>query len=168
MKNKKIIMYISIILLIIIISIVGYLLSYKNNEEIFSDYTPAQEITDEQLRKTNIVLYFYDEINDKIIEEIKQIDAKILLENPEKKLIEYLISGPQNNNINNLIPENTQIINIEIKKGILYINFSKEFIGINNLENKIKEKINETILKTVVQLNEINQIKILVEGGEME
>jgi len=166
MKNKKIIMYLAIIILILFISIIGYLIILNSNNEVFDEYTPAQEITDEQLRKTNILLYFYDDKSNKIIEEIRQIDAKILLENPEKKLIEFLISGSKNNNIIKLIPQNTQILNTEIKDGILYINFSKEFNDVNELSEEVKEKLKETILKTVTQLNEISEIKILIENKE--
>jgi len=168
MKNKKIIMYVAIIILILFIVGIGFLMinnNDNNNNNIIQEYTPAQEITDEQLRKTNIMLYFYDSINQKLVAEIRQIDSKELLENPEKKLIEYLIEGPKESELLKLIPEGTELINLELYNDILFINFSKEFILNENIDKNI---IIESILKTVTQLNEINEIKILIEGKELE
>lgn len=168
MKNKKIIMYTSIILLILFISGLGYLLINDKQEknEIIGEYTPVEEITDEQMRQTNVILYFYDSNTGELATEIRKIDAKTLLENPEKKLIEFLIQGPKNNNLLKLIPEGTELINVEINKGILFINFSEKFIEGQSLGLEQENRIMESILKTVSQLNEINGIKILINGEE--
>jgi len=166
MKNKKIIMYSAIILLILFVVGIGFLMINNNkNNNIIQEFTPAQEITDEQLRKTNIMLYFYDSTNQKLVAEIRQIDSKELLENPEKKLIEYLIEGPKEGELLKLIPEGTELINLELNNDILFINFSEEFNLNENIEKNI---IIESILKTVTQLNEVNEIKILIEGEELE
>ena len=164
MKNKKIIMYVAIIILILFIIGIGFLIiNNNNNNDIINEFTPVEEITDAQLRNTNILLYFYDNNVKEIAAEVRQIDSKELLQNPEKKLIEYLIQGPKDNNLLRLIEENTEIISLEINNGILIINFSKEFLQNQNIEKNI---IEESILKTVIQLNEINGIKILIEGEE--
>ena len=115
MKIKKFTMFIIIIFLLVFILWIGLILikNHKNSKNnIIKEYTPEQEISEEQLRTTNIVLYFYDEEAKDLGTEIRQIDSKKLLNNPEKQLIEYLIAGPENNNLKNLIPENTKIINI--------------------------------------------------------
>ena len=165
MKTKKIIMYIAIIILILFIVGIGFLMIKNNDDNIVQEYTPAQEITDEQLRKTNIMLYFYDGVNQKLVAEIRQIDSKELLKNPEKKLIEYLIEGPKKSELLGLIPQGTKLINVELYNDTLFINFSKEFILNENIDKNI---IIESILKTVTQLNEIEKIKILIEGKELE
>lgn len=166
MKNKKIMMYIAILILILFIIIIGIIIINNKNikrNNILMEYIPEEEISDKQFRGTNVVLYFYDMENSKLSTEIRQIDSKILLNNPEKKLIEFLIEGPKADNLIKLIPDGTELINTEIKDGILIINFSKEFIINNKLDENI---INESILKTVIQLNEINEIKILINGEE--
>ncbi len=168
MKIKKITMFIIIIFLLSFILWIGLILikDYKKTKNnIIKEYTPEQEISEEQLRTTNIVLYFYDEEAKDLGTEIRQIDSKKLLNNPEKQLIEYLIAGPENNNLKKLIPENTKILNLELIKDNLYINFSKEFNTDLNAE-KI-EIIKKSILKTVSQLNEINSINLLVENKEI-
>lgn len=169
MKNSKVFMYVGIILLMIFILWVGFLIikNYKNNEQkLIGEYTPEAEITDEQLRETNIILYFYTQNSEELTTEIRKIDSKELLKNPEKKLIEFLIEGPQEEELTNLIPTGTKIISIEKTKENLIINFSEEFMNVQSLGKEKEEKLIESIFKTVSQLNEINRIKILINGKE--
>lgn len=167
MKKNKIIMYFAIIILILFILVIGFLIINNNkNKKIIEEYTPAQEISEKQLRYTNVMLYFLSTENNELSTEIRQIDAKKLLENPEKILINFLQEGPKDINLIKLIPENTKLINTEINNGILIINFSREFIEGQNLGLEYETKIIQSILKTVGQLNEINGIKILIEGEE--
>lgn len=155
--NKKLFMYLIIILLIIIFLFVSWfaIKNHKNNKKI-NEYIPEEEISTKQLRMTNISLFFLNEENGEIGEEIRQIDSKELLNNPEEKLINYLIEGPKNEKLKKIIPENIKLINIEKNNGILLIEFSE---NISNLENY--EKIKKAIIQTVSQLNEINNIKII-------
>lgn len=168
MKNKKIIMYSGIIILILFIVGIGILVINNHKKEeniIIEEYTPQEEITDEQLRQTNVTLYFYDDSINYLATEIIKIDSKKLLEKPEKQLIEFLIEGPKDENLTKLIPENTKLLNTEIKKDILYIDFSEEFIDVDaGMEQE--KLIIDSILKTVSQLTEINGIKILINGQE--
>ena len=169
MKNKKIIMYLLIIFLILFMIVIGIIIlkNNKNNrKEFIQEYTPLEEITEEQLRKTNITLYFYDTITKKLGTEIRQIDSKKLLENPEQILIEALINGPQSNseNLENLFPENTILIDTKLINGILYINFSNNSFRVENEEEEKNNLLIESINKTLSQLNEINEIKILING----
>lgn len=169
MKNKRIFMYIIIILIILFVLWMGILVINNRKSEqkkALIEYTPEIEITDEQLRSTNITLYFYSEEEGILKQEIRQIDSKELLENPERKLIEYLIAGPKDSNLTNLIPKKTELINVEKIKENLIIDFSKDFIEDQNLGMEKEEYIIESILKTVSQLNEINGIKILIDGEE--
>ena len=59
MKNKKIIMYVSIISIVIILVGVGYYIlnNTKNNNKVL-EYIPEEEISKEQLRQTVVTLYF--------------------------------------------------------------------------------------------------------------
>lgn len=168
MKNKKIIMYSGIIILILFIVGIGILVINNHKKEeniIIEEYTPQEEITDEQLRQTNVTLYFYDDSIKDLATEIIKIDSKKLLEKPEKQLIEFLIEGPKDENLTKLIPENTKLLNTEIKKDILYVDFSEEFIDVDaGMEQE--KLIIDSILKTVSQLTEINGIKILINGQE--
>lgn len=169
MKNKKLIMYVSIILIVAILIGVGYFIynNIKNkNNEIISEYTPQEEITEEQLRQTIITLYFLDIENYKLVPEPRKIDSKELIKDPYKVLINLLIEGPKNEKLIKLIPEDTKLISAEIKNNILFLNFSKEFINEQNLGKEQEELILKSIVNTVTELTEINKVAFLIEGEQ--
>ena len=64
MKNKKII--ISFIVLVIVIFLVGYFaikyVKEKKNNDLGGEYTPAEEISEEQTRETIVSLYFPEKL----------------------------------------------------------------------------------------------------------
>mgnify|MGYP003292141282 CR=1 FL=1 len=167
MKNKKIIMYLIIILIILIILFVGYLIykniKNKNTNEIL-EYIPEEEITDEQLRETIITLYFMNMDTGNLMAEARKIDAKELLDNPYKKIIELLIEGPKNERLVKLIPENTKLNNAEIINDIIYLDFSSEFINEQSLGEEQEKKIINSIINTLTELNEVNGIYITING----
>ena len=86
----------------------------KKVEDEYQDYIPQEEISDENNQQTKIILYFKNE-NDELENEIRVINANILLKEPEKQLINYLIKGPQNNNLQKLIPDGTRLNEIKIE-----------------------------------------------------
>ncbi len=165
MKNKKLIMYLIIIFLILIIILFGINI-YKKNKIKINQYIPEEEITNEQLRNTIITLYFGNNENNNIISETRKIDSKKLINNIYEELIKLLIEGPKNNNLIKLIPENTKINNIIISGDTLILDFSEEFIG-EEIVGKIKEElIIKSIVYTVTELNEVNNVKILINGED--
>ena len=167
-KKEGIFIVLFLILIVVILGLVIYF-SNKNkveNNEIIEEYTPEEEISDEQLRNTIISLYFINKESGEINLEARTININDLIDNPYKYLLEQLIEGPKNEKLQKVIPDNTKINNVELKGDILYIDFSHEFID-NALEGKENEsKIIETIVKTVTELNEVNAIKILIDGEE--
>ena len=138
----------------------------KKIENEYQDYIPQEEISDEQSRQTKVLLYFENIENGQLEIETKIIDANLLIENPEKKLIEYLIKGPQNDKLKKLIPDGTILNDVKIENGCAIINFSIEFLNYENEENKLK--IINSIVNTLTNLKEINSIKILINGKENE
>lgn len=171
MKNKKIIMYVGIVLIVLILVGVGYIIfnNVKNKnqkEEIISEITPQEEITEEQLRQTVITLYFLDPENYKLSPEARKIDSKDLINNPYEVLINLLIEGPKNENLLKLIPENTKLNSAQIKDDILYIDFSEDFINQQNLGKEQEEMILKSIVNTVTELTEVNKVAFLIDGKE--
>ena len=77
-----------------------------------------------------------------------------------------LIEGPKNEQLMGLFPEGTKVNNVEIKEGIVYIDFSEEFINEQKLGEEQEKKIINSILKTLLELSEVNGIKILIDGEE--
>ena len=160
MKNKKIFMFLIIILLIIFILAIGLVLNSKNKKREITDYTPEQEISDEQFRMTNIKLYFFNTETNQIEEEIRQIDSMELLDKPEEKIIKLLLQGSKKENLTNILPENTNFMKLNNNNGVLEITFSLE---IENMKTEKRKILEELFSKTLLQLNEINEVKIIIE-----
>ena len=170
MKKKKII--IAIITLIIIL-IIGYLI-FKNvsiekigdNAEDYQDYTPEEEISEEQLRQTKLVLYFANAETGELETEIKIVDANTLLENPYKEMVSLLMKGPQSSNLKKLIPEGTNLHDVKLEGSCVVINVSNEFLNFENEDIKLKT-IN-SIVNTLTNLKEVDSVKFLINGEESE
>lgn len=164
MKKKIICIFLILILLVILGFFIykNFIVKNNTNEEI-QDYTPQEEISEKQLRETVVTLYFSDKENKNLIPEARKIDANNLIKNPYEYLINLLIEGPKNENLIKSIPEGTKINSVFLEGDILKIDLSNEFLNSDNLNNSAN-----SILNTVTQLNEINGIKILINGEENE
>lgn len=154
-----------ILIVIAIILIVGTIIVL--NIDIETEYVPETEVSQTALRKTIITLYFRNKENGEIEKETKLIDSKLLLRDPYQELLNILISGPENQNLEKLIPEGTKILETVFENGCVTINFSKEFIE-NSIDEVKKVQAIYTIFETLTELTEVNDIKILIEGEEKE
>ena len=165
---KKILIYIGIILGIIFVVDLGWVVSVNKDtgKNEIQEIVPEEEISSEQLRQTIITLYFMDKDKGELEPEARQIDARLLLEKPYEILVNMLIEGPKNENLIGIIPQGTKINNIRIKEGIVYIDFSDHFINEQTLGENQEKMIINSILKTLVELREVNGIKILINGEE--
>ena len=160
---KRIIIVVSIIIIIgIIIGFFIYMNNTKKDEII--EYTPQEEISEQQLRQTIVSLYFKN--NDELIPEARLIDVKELINNPYEKIIELLLEGPKNENLKKLIPEGTKINKIEKEGENLILDFSQEFIKKTIDDEKEEKLIIQSLVKTLTELTEINGIKIKINGEE--
>lgn len=165
--KKQIFIVVIIILLIAILAILS--INYKNKQQTskeLQDYIPAEEMSQEQLRKTIVSLYFPDKEQKNLIPEARTIDVKELLKEPYETLINLLIEGPKDEKLERSIPEGTKVKNVKLQDNNLTIDFSKEFI--ENHEGGTQKESNTiySLVNTLTQLNEIDSIKILIEGQE--
>lgn len=170
LKEKKKVVFLILILLIIVIGIICWII--KNNKKDMDDnielteYTPQEEISSEQLRQTLITLYFKNKETGNLTPEARMLDSKVLLNNPYNELIKLLIDGPKNESLEKLIPEGTAVNSIEIKKGIVYIDFSEDFIKTGDMGVAEEVKIIYSIVNTLYELTEVSGVKILINGEE--
>lgn len=168
MSGKKVLMFIGIILGLILVIGLGWLVSVNKaaKENEIREITPEEEISNSQLRQTIITLYFMNKEKGNLEPEARQIDVRMLLENPYELLINMLIEGPKNENLIGIIPKDTKINKIELIDGVVYIDFNEYFIKEQNLGEVQEKIIINSILKTLVELKEVNGIKILINGEE--
>ena len=76
-------MLLAILIIVAGYFVINYLKSKQvSTEQIQEEYTPQEEITDEQMRETMVSLYFYNNETGELEKESKLIDAVELLTNP--------------------------------------------------------------------------------------
>ena len=163
-NNKKILAIIMLLLVALGIYFIFNNISIEKTKNNYQDYTPQEEISDEQLRQTKVILFFANAETGELETEIKIIDANKLVKNPYKELIELLINGPQNNNLKKLIPDGTIVHDVTLQNSCAIINFSNEILNYENEENKFK--IINSIVNTMSNLKEVQSVKFLINGGE--
>ncbi len=150
------------VIFIVVFLIIGLGVFIVLNVDVETEYTPEAEVEETELRKTIISLYFKDKNSGGIAKETRMIDSKELLKNPYKTLVELLLTGPENTNYEKIIPDGTDIIDVTNENGCIIINFSKEYIG----DDEKLSNARESILRTLTELTEVTDIKILVDGVE--
>jgi len=167
MKNKKLLY--SIIVLAIILLILGILFFFNSDapndiSNNLTEYTPAQEFSDNEMRKTIISLYFKNIETNSLIAEAKAIDVKELYQDPYTYLINMLIAGPESEKLESAIPEGTKVNSCTLRGNTVYVDLSKEFI--DNAPSGITEEsmIVYSIVNTLTELNEVSGVKILING----
>lgn len=170
MKNRKWIIYAGIIALILIILGIGFFvysnISFEKNYNLGEEYTPQQEITDEQLRQTVISLYYMNIETENLEKENRLIDSLELLKNPYNTIVENLLKEPNSENLVSVIPKGTILNKVQLNNNILYLDFSKNLIENQNLGKEQEERIIYSITNTLTELTEIEGIKILIDGEE--
>ena len=168
MKGKKIGIIFFILLLIILIG--GYFgIQYvKKKEEgtTIEEYIPQEEITEEQERQTIVSLYFPNKETNELNPEARLIDIKEIINNQCDKLMNLLIEGPKNDKNKTIIPEGTKINKIYLEKDCAILDLSAEFLNYEKENEKEKTNLEKSIVNTLTQLTEINQVKILIDGNQ--
>lgn len=166
MKKKSSVIFI----ILIIIGIIGYFLinniSITKTDNEYMDYTPQEEISDNQNRETSITLYFLNPETDTLKPEGKTVNTNELLKNPYKVIVEKLIEGPSSSNLQNVFPENTRILDANLSNNCVILNFSEEFL--NFKDDVQKYNIINSMLDSLTQLNEVDSIKILVNNETID
>lgn len=127
MKKKVLLVLFIIICVLGLIYMICSNLVKNKNEEMINQYIPEVEISDTELRKTMVTLYFIDK-DGNLFGENRIIDSKELLRNPYLTLVGMLIEGPKDENLKCIIPKDTKIINANINKKCVTVNLSKEFV----------------------------------------
>lgn len=167
--NKRgIIAIITLIIIILLVIFIFNNISIENLEEAekYQNYTPQEEISEEQMRQTKVILYFANAENRELEAETKIVEANILINDPYKEIMQWLIKGPQSSNLIRLIPEGTALHDIKIEKSCAVINVSNEFLNYETEENKLK--IINSIVNTLTNLKEIDSVRFLINGEENE
>ena len=152
------------IILIVVFIIIILSIFIISNVSFETEYTPESEIEEVELRKTIVTLYFKNKETGEMAKETRLIDSKDLLKNPYEELLNLLMQGPENSNYEKVIPEGLIIIDNKFENGCVTITFNKE--AAIDLDETKRNDITAAISNTLIQLTEVNNVKVLIEGEE--
>ena len=162
MKNIKILVIFGSLFILLIVGGFFGIKYFKNKDKEISEYVPEQEITEKQARQTIVSLYFENKETGEVSPEARLIDIKDLMDLPYEKIVNLLIEGPKNDKLVSIFPRVTKLLKVYMEEDCLNLDFSSDLLNIEN-----KEKVKESLLKTMITFNEVNSVKILVEGKEI-
>ncbi len=165
--NKKVWIILVSALALAIIGIGVYLFIVNSEEELpVNEIQPEEEISDEQMRQTIATVYYQNKETKELTAEGRLVDVKTLFTDPYATLVNLLIAGPKNESLKSTIPVDTKILKIELKGDIVYIDFSSEFIDNHEGGLEAENATVYSIVNTLTELNEVNGVKILINGKE--
>lgn len=169
MKNKKIVIIFTVILILILLGgyfAIKYAKQKQEKENKVDEYTPQEEISEEQLRQTIVSLYFPSKETKELIPEARLVDIKEIINDPYDKLVVLLIEGPKSEKEESVISKETKLLKSYMEDDCVTLDFSQEFLNYDKTNEKTKENMVNSIVNTLTQLTEVNKVKILIEGNQ--
>lgn len=114
------------------------------------------------LNKVAVTLYFTGENAMYLEPEVREVqkDGRPL----EQIVVEELIKGPTKPGLFRTIPEGTKLLSIEVKDGIAYVNFSKEFKENHWGGSTGEAHTINSVVNSLTELPGIEKVQFLIEG----
>ena len=126
---------------------------------------PIQKEFNKTINYNNNINYIYL-LNDNNLIRTSVISNEDNTINKVKEIIESLKNNNQNekyynDKFNTIIPKDTKILDLSLDNKLLKINFSKDILNINP---KLEEKLIESLVYSLTELEEIDSLMIFIEG----
>ncbi len=153
---------------LIIILAVGRNSDNVQVETTISEYTPEEEISEEQNRMTVLTLYFIDSKTGELKPELRNIDVKEIMNEPYQKIMELLIEGSEKEEMQETIPPTTKINKISLEDENLVVDLSKDFIDKYEIGSEEQNKVIYSVVNTFLELKEISSVTFLIDGEKIE
>ena len=116
---------------------------------------------DEEEQVSGYQIYFVDAEKTKVISEAADIDESGDL---LKQLTQQLFEQPLGEAQTSLLPGKVELLEYQMKDGVLRLDFSREYQEMNRTEEIL---IRASIVKTLVQVPDVSSVEILVEGNPL-
>ncbi len=120
-----------------------------------------EDFIDSTGTETKVKLYFANEAGDALKEFVTDI-TYTGTGSLEEQVLRELLSGPSQIGMYRTIPEGTDILKVEMKEGVCYVDFSNKFMEkIPKMEDEV---VIYSIVNTLVELPYITKVQFLVNG----
>lgn len=157
MLKNKIIKKLSILFAAILVIVIVTLFPKENDKVLIHKHAKPTGViylldNNDYVSRLNIAFSSFE-----TRELIKEIINTLTINNQQSKKLRKGFKA--------VIPENTKLINYEIKDDNVLLNFSKEFLNINS---SLEEKMIEAIVYSLTSIQGINSVTIKVENNLLE
>ena len=120
-----------------------------------------EDFVDSTGTETKVKLYFANETGDALKEYVTDI-TYTGTGSLEEQVLQELMGGPSQVGMYRTIPEGTDILKVEMKEGICYVDFNSKFM--EKIPNLKDEVVIYSIVNTLVELPYITKVQFLVNG----
>lgn len=120
-----------------------------------------EDFIDSTGTETKVKLYFANEAGDALKEFVTDI-TYTGTGSLEEQVLRELLSGPSQIGMYRTIPEGTDILKVEMKEGVCYVDFSNKFM--EKIPKMKDEVVIYSIVNTLVELPYITKVQFLVNG----
>lgn len=131
------------------------------------DYLSSSDIniSSEDNSSGVVVLYFPSKTTQKLVTEVRNISSENK-KTKEQYIVNEIIKGPQNKELQSVLASDTTLISAETKDGVCYLNFKSNFIDKNSGS---KEKLAVyAIVNSLTELENVAQVQFLIDGKKVD
>lgn len=127
---------------------------------------PLVRLTGQLPKGMKTLLYFYHTPSDTYIAELREIPLSSEEKEEATHIINQLIIGPTQTDLNSFIPSGTKVLKTTIENGICTIDFSKEIRRFSYGAEEELTMIN-LIALSITELPSVERVGFLIEGKEI-
>jgi len=138
---------------------------FKNNSFFLSSNLISEHFSN---NFSILIIYFVNNKTGEMVPEARSLDAKELLEDPYKKVINFLIEGSEDESLENTIPEGTILNNVSLKGEEIIVDFNETFINDDDVKSEIFVNRVYSVVDTLLEFKDISSVKILINGEEVD
>lgn len=146
----------SIVVIILLIYLMPGVIELNNNQ-----FSTSVEYVD----LTNNVIYLEDDTGLLVESYVAIIDGDVL--SKVKELIKHLGYASKDiipNGLNQVIPNNVNLLDVKFDEGVVYLNFSKE---LKDVKDKKLIRLVEAISFTILGIDEVKGVGIYIDGTNL-
>ena len=85
----------------------------------------------------------------------------------EQHVLNELIKGPSNTNLNPVLSSDTSVISVQTTDGTCFINFNSNFISRNSGTPDKEDTALYAIVNSLTELDSVNSVQILIDGKKI-
>ncbi len=111
--------------------------------------------------RTKLTLYYSNEAGDKLLKTAEMVVYNTNI-SMEKLVTEHIISGPLSSRVIPVVSKDVEIISVNTKDGVCYVNLSKEFL--NKQGALSDELVIYSFVNSLTELPNINKVQFMIEG----